>query len=81
MSNDLKLNEVIKKRYWIFLKGVLFTNTKWVNEECRMLKEYFHRINNGNSRMTSNNQLISNQFQFHSSGMVSGYNSNFNENH
>lgn len=46
-----------------------------------MLKEYFHRINNGYFRMTSNNQLISNQFQFHSSGMVSGYNSNFNEHH
>ncbi|EOU25079.1 CatB-related O-acetyltransferase [Enterococcus pallens] len=46
-----------------------------------MLKEYFHRINNGYFKMTSNDQLISSQFQFHSSGMISGYNSNFNEHH
>lgn len=46
-----------------------------------MLTDYFYRINNGYFRMTSNNQLVSNQFQFHSSGMISGYNSNFNEHH
>lgn len=46
-----------------------------------MLKEYFHRINNGYFRMTSNGRLISNQFQFHSSGVISGYSSNFNEHH
>ncbi len=27
-----------------------------------MLKEYFHRINNGYFKMTSNDQLISSQF-------------------
>nr|WP_207704568.1 CatB-related O-acetyltransferase [Enterococcus sp. 665A]MBO1342265.1 CatB-related O-acetyltransferase [Enterococcus sp. 665A] len=46
-----------------------------------MLTDYFQRINNGYFRMTSNNRLISSQFQFHSSGVVSGYNSNFNEHH
>ena len=46
-----------------------------------MLREYFHRIKNGYFRMTSNGRLISNQFQFHSSGVISGYSSNFNEHH
>lgn len=46
-----------------------------------MLREYFHRIKNGYFKMTSNGRLISNQFQFHSSGVVSGYSSNFNEHH
>ncbi|MGG5318768.1 CatB-related O-acetyltransferase [Enterococcus sp. AZ072] len=46
-----------------------------------MIREYFHRIKNGYFRMTSNDQFNTNQFHFHSSGMVSGYNSNFNEHH
>ena len=52
-----------------------------ISEEYIMLREYFHRIKNGYFRMTSNGRLISNQFHFHSSGIVSGYSSNFNEHH